>query len=257
MKPIVIIVIEGPESQPRAGRRAAELGASGFETRVCVGATALRRALQETRAEEVAVVVVLDGDASSNNTKAQLVATLYPECRVVCLLDDSSDARSITALQSGADVCYPSDVSSDMLSSALYSLLRRWRVASRPASPPVTLVSAFWQLTQQAWVLEGPKNCVLPLTTSERAFLLHLMQQPDLRASYEALMRAVHPASTVSMRVAQARLGVMVSRLRQKLQHKHGLELPVKSLHKWGYMFTGEIGNRLNTSGWFSGSPER
>ncbi|MCL7660209.1 helix-turn-helix domain-containing protein, partial [Klebsiella pneumoniae] len=85
--------------------------------------------------------------------------------------------------------------------------------------------------------LEGPQSCSLPLTTAERAFLLYLTKQPEMRASYADLIRSVDPQSCdLPVRVSQARLGVLVSRLRRKLQNRHGLELPVKALHKWGYM---------------------
>lgn len=242
MKSTVIVAISDIETAPSAQARITELEARGFEGRVCIGPAALREALRALHAtrDASAVLVLLDNDLRGNCESAQLVTTLYPECVVISLLDDLNEESLITALQSGADACCLRQASVALLSSILYSLLRRRRsvepafgVQEQPQEP--------WYLTQQAWVLEGPQGCSLPLTTAERAFLLYLTKQPEMRASYADLIHSVDPQSEeLPVRVSQARLGVLVSRLRRKLQNRHGLELPVKALHKWGYMFTGE-----------------
>lgn len=244
MKSTVIVAISNQEARPRALTRVAELGARGFEGQICVGAAALREALQAQHAavrEVSAGLVLLDGDLRTNCDNAQLVTTLYPACGVIALLDDMHEDSLIMALQSGADACCLRHASVALLSSVLYSLLRRRKGVGPMVGAPAQAAEP-WYLVQQAWMLEGPQGCALPLTTAERAFLLHLTKQPDMRASYADLMRSVDPQSLdIPVRVSQARLGVLVSRLRRKLQQRHGLELPVKALHRWGYMFTGEM----------------
>lgn len=227
---------------PRAQDRVAELQSKGFEVHVCVGAIAMQQTLQAVfKAEHPAVLVLLDGDLRGNCADAQLINTLYPECGVVSLLDDLGEEALINALQSGADTCCGRYASVNLLASILFSLLRRRGGAAYVPKASASQSDA-WQLARQAWVLQGPENCALSLTTAERAFLMRLTQQPGMRATHEELMQAIDPESdAITMRAAQARLGVLVSRLRRKLRQKYDLELPVKSLHKWGYMFTGDM----------------
>ncbi|MCB5363549.1 helix-turn-helix domain-containing protein [Pusillimonas sp. CC-YST705] len=192
--------------------------------------------------ESTSILILLDGDLLTNCAGAQLIITLYAECGVVSLLDDLSEVNVITALQSGADICCERNASPALLSSVFYSLLRRLPGARRmvPAPRPA-VVDKTWHLAQQAWVLESLEGSAIALTTAERAFLQCLTAQAEMRATHEELIRAIEPGEVLPTRMAQGRLGVLVSRLRRKLDQQYGLELPVKSLHKWGYMFTGEL----------------
>jgi len=243
MSLIVIIAVETQESLVRAADRVSELEDYGFEPHVCIGPVALQKKLQNLHAERDlnGVLVVLDNRLRGNCAQAQLVSTLYPGCKVVSLLDDLGEDALIASLQSGADFCCAKDASAALLASVLYSLLRRKNDVP-PDAPPPEPARTFWRLTQQGSVLEGPHGCTLALTTAERGFLLCLTREPGMRAAYETFGEHIDPQSAgTSPKALQGKMGVLVSRLRRKLQQQHGLELPVKSVHKWGYMFTGEL----------------
>src|SRR5690606_28199266 len=99
--------------------------------------------------------------------------------------------------------------------------------------------SAVWSLPEQAWILASPEGKRIALTTGERAFLMALLAAPNQRAAHADLISAVNEAyKQESVSALQSRLSVLVSRLRRKCA-EHGAGLPLKSVHNWGYMFTG------------------
>jgi DNA-binding response OmpR family regulator len=94
-----------------------------------------------------------------------------------------------------------------------------------------------WRLDEQAWVLVDPAGMRVPLTTGERAFMLTLFNAPERRAKHADLIAAIDAGSaSASHATSRARLGVLVGRMRQKFT-QHGSALPLKSVHRWGYMF--------------------
>lgn len=98
-----------------------------------------------------------------------------------------------------------------------------------------------WAMLEHGWVLAGPQQQRIALTTGERAFLTTLFAQPGLRASHKQLIDAVNSSYTQDVASSQrVRLVLLVSRLRRKLR-EHGAEAPLKSLHRWGYMFAGQV----------------
>ena len=69
--------------------------------------------------------------------------------------------------------------------------------------------------------------------------MLCLVQQADKTASHSQLLRALGH-TVADTRAARSTLGVLVSRLRRKVDAQ-GASLPVQSLHNRGYMFTDDI----------------
>jgi len=184
------------------------------------------------------------------------------------------DAR-VRALQSGVDLCLDPDVEQSELAAYMHSLFRRV-ITARPAQSVVNIKSSLpggysnggdygralntgsesiaasdtamdgqepkpfkWRLADRGWTLVDPNGVRIPLTTAEREFINRLFATPAKRIGRADLM-AVSDDGAPDAASASRYIDVMVSRLRRKAQHA-GVDLPVRSIHRWGYMFTGEI----------------
>jgi DNA-binding response OmpR family regulator len=184
------------------------------------------------------------------------------------------DAR-VRALHSGVDLCLEPDVEQSELAAYLHSLFRRVLIGrpqlstsavhsgrtdgysnggddgqafklngqanpgSRQETDGQAARSLKWQLTDRGWTLVDPSGVQIPLTTAEREFINRLFATPAKRIGRAELMSASEdgaPDATSASRY----IDVLVSRLRRKAQQA-GVDLPVRSIHRWGYMFTGEI----------------
>ena len=84
----------------------------------------------------------------------------------------------------------------------------------------------------------SPDGKRVRLTSSERGFILTIVQQPDMCASHDVLIDHLWPDAQNAKGGGRERMNVMMSRLRQKFKRK-GLELPIRALHGNGYMFYG------------------
>ncbi|MDX3893758.1 helix-turn-helix domain-containing protein [Pusillimonas sp.] len=262
MRPVVLFYTF--ESSPDASRHAAALALHGYEVRHCPNAAALRlhvrQAVDESAQSSEPVLAVLANATPLNRAAASILAG-WPQVGVLAQLEACDDAALVATLQLGIDAWCPRGCSSEVLALALHNLKRRLEHASAgpaaPASGPPSQVESQalhgpasaigpplaaegrWLLREQAWVLETPTGQQLRLTSSERNFMLKLLEQPDKTATHIDLFqrRGQRPADA---QVAKRRLGVLVSRLRRKVAGR-GDELPLKSLHNWGYMFTGNL----------------
>lgn len=192
----------------------------------------------------VRVLVVLDGVAADNNIVATYLRALYPSIGIISLVASNSQAELLQVMHSGADNYCLRDASFELLLAMLLRLLARTGGSTslpKPMAPPSPVDRpGFWAMHEQGWVLSGPQQQRIPLTTAERAFLTTLFSQPELRASHRQLIDAVNNSSAPSPPAYPGRLGLLVSRLRRKLR-EHGTDAPLKSLHRWGYMFTGPV----------------
>ncbi len=238
----------------------AALRQHGYEVRYCADAATLRQEARlgadRTAQDGEPVLAVLAAATPFNRAAASILAGL-PRVGVLAQVDSCDDAALVATLQLGIDAWCPRKCSPQVLVLALHSLKRRLergaasavappRQAAGPGlpggaaaagSPPAS--EGQWQLREQAWALETPSGRRLRLTSSERTFMLALLQNPDNAATHDDLFhrRGQSPADAP---IARQRLGVLVSRLRRKVE-QYDDELPLKSVHNWGYMFTGEL----------------
>lgn len=236
---VVVLYAPAPVAgeTPVALARVNDLGAHGFQVRQCAEIPAVYQAAQNELSQTAATVVILAGLHAENCTVAANLRMLYPAVGVVALADSDSDEASMQLFQSGADAVCPAGASTPLLAAMLFRLL--WRLDMAAAMRSAAQNSPVWRLSEQAWILSSPNSQRIPLTTGERAFLLALMTAPNQRASHAQLTDAVNAAyAGETTGVMQSRLSVLVSRLRRKCV-EHGTRLPVKSVHNWGYMFTG------------------
>jgi len=239
-----VVVLFQPETESTDGgkrsRQAAQLDAHGFDVQCCKSVGVLHRQLQQyAELPSAATLAVLGGPLSENCTQAICLRALYPQLPIITLVPSYSDVHLIQVLQSGADNYCLKSASAALLVATLFRSLRARNCAPAPSIQVPD--PGRWVLREQAWILTSPANISVSLTTGERAFMLTLLTAPELRATRADLIAAVSANRAVgSASINQARLGVLVSRMRRKFQ-QHGIALPLKSVHNWGYMFAGLV----------------
>jgi DNA-binding response OmpR family regulator len=189
-------------------------------------------------------VAVLAGSLAQSMDALQYLHAVCPGVGVVVLMHSRNDAAYVQALHSGADACCPVSVSTPLLAAVVFSVLRRLVAAPASASVATTANGAGWRLLESGSVLLGPADARIPLTTGERAFMATLLSADDAKAPHRQLIDAVNACyAHAAPRTHRARLGLLISRLRRKVA-SHGHDLPLKSVHNWGYMFTGKVASQ-------------
>lgn len=213
---------------------------SGFQVQRCISIPELHKCLQASATEPIPPAIVLAGTLLENCSTTTYLRTLHPSMGIVAMVDPGQDADIIRLLQSGVDNYFAHNASNELLAAILFRLLARPDVGPAYAEP-VSSGASSWSLQDQAWKLVSPEGIAITLTTGERAFLVVLFRAPDRRATHRQLADAVnHDYALAASHEPQGRLGVLVSRMRQKCSGL-GAPLPLKSLHNWGYMFTGPV----------------
>lgn len=200
------------------------------------------------------MVALLGGCAELNSAAASYLRVMHPELGVVALAENQKDSDFIRLLQSGADTICPPNPSDALLAAMLFRTLERTRMLKGPAKisqltstvANTKQITGRWALSDQDWVITSPIGCRITLTTGERAFLTALLASPGMRASHADLIQAVSLAYSLGNQINKrhsrlTRLSVLVSRLRNKCQQQYGTDLPLKSVHRWGYMFSGQL----------------
>ncbi|MGB3289932.1 MAG: hypothetical protein WBA83_11710 [Burkholderiaceae bacterium] len=246
MGPVLAVLLFAPKAEGAIGRawanRAAELRAHGFEVLRCVDMPELYLAAQGRHSSDNPAVVVLAGTQDENCTVAAGFRALHPSAGMVSLVEPGSEIAVIQALRAGVDNCCPQTGSAQLLAAMLLRLFHAVGIPQPPVAQPDDPAAAnAWSLQEYGWVLLAPHGLRIELTTGERAFLSTLLATPDLRATHAQLLDAVDACNAADTPIGkQGRLGVLVSRLRRKLS-ANSIALPLKSVHGWGYAFTGPL----------------
>lgn len=160
------------------------------------------------------------------------------------------EEQALQALYSGADDCCILDTVAALWVAKIECLLRRSRhyelkvlspMGPEAPKPPVPELQLRWFLTDEGWLLKSPEGLQIALTTTERQFLLTLCSKPDRGASHQELLSAIDGSSSdLNASSGPNRLGVLISRLKRKA-FLAGLRLPIRSIYKWGYVFSAPI----------------
>lgn len=246
----IILLFQAKRAGVQTDRRIGLLKAHGFEVISCSQLLELYRSVQANLTQaDSRLLVLLAGQHPDNCIAASYLRTLCPAIGILAMLAENDETACLQLMQSGADNYCRRDASFELLLATVLRLLARMGANfSLPANaaelaavgqPPE---SGHWQLLEQGWVLAGPQDQRIPLTTGERAFMTTLFTQPGLRAEHKQLIAAVNTSYALDADTSrQGRLGLLVSRLRRKCR-EHGItDIPLKSLHSWGYMFTGPM----------------
>lgn len=215
---------------------------------VCVvdNATELRKQLRNKN-EELILFAALELPltlAAANIRAALGVGTL------VVVTDQAHPLLISDLLIAGADVAMSS------LSDGYFTELLAWKTAlrrrseglfrlyqqstlipleSESAKEPTSGASAgpVWRLVDAGWRLLSPDNKSITLTYSEKFFLSCFAGEMDKRLSRNELLEH----SAILNENSRA-IDSLVSRLRRKAADKD-FALPIKSIHGWGYSFSG------------------
>ena len=123
----------------------------------------------------------------------------------------------------GRGRCPAPDMSMAEWDALLRTLCRRLQGAGRRAPA--------WRVDMHARVLAGPAGERLPLTATERAFLVRLLNAPDHCLRRERFL----PRNAAVERDSVRRVDVLVSRLRSKAR-RLDIDLPVLAVRGWGYI---------------------
>ncbi|NYT84117.1 response regulator transcription factor [Pollutimonas harenae] len=226
---------------PDRMERVRGLQESGFQVQRCTTIPMLHKCLQASASGGMPPVVILAGTLLENCSATTYLRALHPSMGIVAMVGPRQDAEVIRLLQSGVDNHFVHTASNELLAAILFRLLARSDSGPASAESVSSVTKGNWSLKDQAWRLISPDGVEIALTTGERAFLSVLFHAPDRRATHSQLADAVdQDYALASARKPQGRLGVLVSRMRQKCS-RLGAPLPLKSLHNWGYMFTGPV----------------
>ena len=250
---------------------AASLPAHGFEL-VTVGSPRelfLRLGLQTSS------IVILSCPLADAYMLASRIRLMDSTAGLIVMADFKGPDARVRALQSGVDLCLEPDVEQSELAAYMHSLFRRvllTRPQQAKASVNTNRSNSYsedqdkagadkwvhqsvvagqmqadgqdpkpskWRLADRGWTLVDPAGVQIPLTTAEREFINRLFATPAKRIGRADLMSASGDGAPDAASASRY-IDVMVSRLRRKAQQA-GVDLPVRSIHRWGYMFTGEI----------------
>lgn len=187
------------------------------------------------------IVHLLFGDpAEQLGTILRLRASLHSADGIITALTSFHDSVAVQMLQCGADACLALENSHALYLATLHSVVRRQRIY---ASEMAYAESEQWLLADEGWSVVSPDGEHIGLTTVERHFFEAIAEQEGLRISHEDLLEVLRLQTGRDLEAKVNRLGVIVSRLRKKFDRK-GLELPLKSIHNWGYMFAAPLKRR-------------
>ena len=159
---------------------------------------------------------------------------------IVAVQSGLSASARVQLLLTGADACLALDVQVPELMAWCHAVRRRNVYAAVGSIQAVEEVQDHggqqeWVLRDKGWTLVAPNGVGLELTHSERQLMDAFVRHADARFSREDLMRDKGLAASDSRAVDS-----LISRLRRKASQA-GVALPIKSVHGWGYTFTGKL----------------
>ena len=129
----------------------------------------------------------------------------------------------LAALDAGAHACVPLQANIAEWDAVLRNLIR-CRRAETDTLPR-------WRVDGRGRMLAGPAGERLPLTNTERAFFVSLLNAPHQCLPREGFF----PEATRDPMDGARRVDVLVSRLRSKARRLN-IDLPVLAVRGWGYM---------------------
>lgn len=159
---------------------------------------------------------------------------------------DSSEDRLI-GLSAGADRYLVKPVSLNELLVNIEAVQRRLNPAAQLAvssppenNPPIQTkpTTEIWRLDPREWCLSTPDGQVLPLTSREYQLLKMLVNQPGVVVGKKDITTILFGTRVLN---ANERLNVLMARLRKKSREQLGMDLPIKTAHQNGYVFTGDV----------------
>lgn len=234
----------------RCQRMENELGALGISVQaVTQGPSVFRTTLESI---EIAVEVILL--VCERAHLALVVANLrsiLPYSGIVVVSQLESEAQRTELLLAGADSLMSPRSSATELAATKHALRRRAEHflnhtaegALSALEIPTSSVNADspWVLQDKGWSMMSPSGTVLELTYSEKQLIELFSHSNDGRVSREDFIQ-IKSGGLQSKRAVDS----LISRLKRKAAQLH-VDLPIRSVHGWGYSFAGQISREERT----------
>jgi len=207
----------------------------GYAVQVAHDAEGMRNMLQQHSIDLLVLDVMLPG--TDGNTLAREIRR-HSRLPIIMLTARCTPFDRVLGLENGADDYVGKPFEPRELVSRVQSVLRR----SEP-SPSVshatpgasTLCFDGWELHYQNRCLYSPAGLVVALSTAEFRLMCAFAREPRKVFSREQLMERVHERS---LEPTGRSIDLLVSRLRQKLDHFPGGKQLIKTVRGGGYRFT-------------------
>lgn len=203
---------------------------AGFDVRGVADAAAFYKVHALMRCEVVVLDVGLRGEDGLSIASA--LRASGPIGIVMASARGTVEDR-IGALQQGADLYMVKPLHIEELVATIRTLGHRVRAMMPPEFKvtPLPEASDTWRLIQGGWVLCDPKGQTLKLTTTERAYMVCLMQARGTVVSREQLIQCI---ALDADDFDPKRLDVITSRLRSKAE-RAGMPLPLYAVRGKGF----------------------
>ena len=209
------------------------LAAAGWRSRHTTDGEQMRALI----AAELPNVVLLDLNLPGEDgiSLCKWLRRTYPAIGIVMLTARVMGSERTEGYEAGADVYLTKPTRPEEILAVIRNLLRRTR---RTETPALGLHSA-WTLNLAGLHLIAPNADVLSLTPKEAQVLKVLAQTPG-DTGYPSLLHAMGgEASTTG--ADKARLEVLVSRLRSKLQNFKAQGFEIKTVHGLGFRLSNPL----------------
>lgn len=202
-----------------------------FEGFHCNGVGSLREA-QQRLAKRAPDILVLDLGLPDGESLTLLGDPKLAQVGVIITTARSRAEDRLTGFRKGADAYLVKPIQLEELSMIIRNLHQRLKV--RVNSEP----RFGWKLRKIQWTLTSPNGISLVLTRSEMLVLTEVAKAVGTGASRKALITCLDQnPETYDWR----RMEILVRRLRKKCQSAFDIELPLRTVHGYGYAFVETI----------------
>jgi DNA-binding response OmpR family regulator len=197
----------------------------------CQGIGSLREAHQWLD-KQTPDILVLDLGLSDGDGLTLLDDPRLSQVGVIITTARSRPEDRLSGVRKGADAYLVKPIQLEELSMVIRNLHQRLRV--REISEP----RFGWKLRRIQWTLISPNGISLVLTRSEMLVLTEIAKAVGTGASRKALISCLgQNPETYDWR----RMEILVRRLRKKCQSAFEIELPLRTVHGYGYAFVESI----------------
>ncbi|HLR81610.1 MAG TPA: winged helix-turn-helix domain-containing protein [Paenalcaligenes sp.] len=227
---------EAQADEPFTSQRVQSLENSGVQASVLHDLMAVYSLAAEQLEHSSRTIFILQGAPHQLFASVSRLRTVNQNVGIIALSTSLDEQFVVQLLHSGIDGYAISDTSDSMILALVNNVWRRISNLARLEFQE----NAPWTLTSRGWVLMSPKGQRLDLTTTERQLLAAIFSQPGRRADHQTLLDALNDTRQNLQGSGQNRLGVIISRLKKKAEEQK-IDIPLRSVHRWGYMFADEV----------------
>jgi DNA-binding response OmpR family regulator len=183
-------------------------------------------------------VVVLDiGLPGENGLSVTQHLHTLPDVRIIIVSARVSEAERRAGLAAGAQRYMIKPIILDELAFSIEAELARAAIV-RDKSVEATVTAASlnpWSIEKENWQMTAPNGQSMVLSAREFAFVHCLIAADGKTVAQETVASSVYSGKVITR---HDRMDVMLSRLRKKCKDCLGIDLPVKTVHLIGYVFT-------------------